>query len=213
MKSPWEWTEEDIQSMIRNGIKESIDLDYKACASLAKTEGKKDEISKDVSAFANSAGGTIIYGVIEQDNIPVAIDTGYDPTDISREWLEQIINSRIQPRIDDIRINQIELSGANAGKVIYCVNIPQSKRAPHMAHDKRYYKRFNFQSIAMEDYEVKDVSRRLEVPDLEIQYRLLNDKLIFYGDGTFSDSIDISPLITNKSSISVDHSINIQVPP
>ena len=64
MKMPWEWDEDDILSMIKDEVQESINLDYKACDSLGKSDGRKREISKDVSAFANSAGGTIIYGIL-----------------------------------------------------------------------------------------------------------------------------------------------------
>ena len=37
-----------------------------------------------------------------------------------------------------------------------------------MANDNRFYKRFNFQSVPMEEYEVRDVSRRLDSPDLKM---------------------------------------------
>lgn len=57
MKPPWEWDESDIQELVAGQVQESLTLDYKACDALARTDGKKKEISKDVSAFANSAGG------------------------------------------------------------------------------------------------------------------------------------------------------------
>jgi hypothetical protein len=41
-----------------------------------------------------------------------------------------------------------------------------------MASDKRFYKRFNFETMPMEEYEVRDVSRRLIAPDLYIALRL-----------------------------------------
>jgi hypothetical protein len=167
MKAAWDWVEADIEELIRNQTQENLELDYKACAALAKTDARKTELSKDVSAFANSAGGTIVYGVHEQNHVPTAIDVGYDQNDISKEWLEQVINSGIQRRIDGIRINPVQLT-ATPGKVIYVVSIPQSMRAPHMALDKRFYKRFNFSSVPMEEYEVRDVGRRSETPDLEI---------------------------------------------
>jgi len=53
MPEPWLWEEADIISLITNGVQESLTLDYKRCDSLQKTDGKKKEISKDVSAFAN----------------------------------------------------------------------------------------------------------------------------------------------------------------
>lgn len=171
MKDSWLWEEADIQSLIANQIQEGLSLDYKRCDSLQKTDGKKKEISKDVSAFANSAGGTIVYGIVEDKHVPTGIDDGYDPKDISKEWIEQVINSTIEQRIDGVRIKEIGLSGAKAGRSIYVVYVPRSTRAPHMASDNRYYKRFNFESVPMEDYEVRDVSRRLEVPDLYVEFR------------------------------------------
>ena len=46
--------------MTAQNEQENIALDYKASDSLQNTEGKQNEISKDVSAFANSAGGVIV---------------------------------------------------------------------------------------------------------------------------------------------------------
>src|SRR5262245_49803180 len=104
MKDSWEWEEPDIQQLIDDKIEESITLDYKASAALSRTDNKKvTELTKDVSAFANSAGGTIVYGVAEDPSdrrLPGGIDGGVDPKDISREWLEQILNTRIQRRVD-----------------------------------------------------------------------------------------------------------------
>ena len=120
MKNPWDWEEEDIDLLIQNRVQESLTLDYKGCDSLDKNNpNRKKELSKDVSAFANSAGGIILYGVIETNHLPIKIDVGYDPADLTREWLEQVINSSIQRRIDGIRIKQIELNKSNPGKVIY----------------------------------------------------------------------------------------------
>lgn len=170
MRQPWEWEEDDIVALISNRTQESIDLDYKECDALALTDSKKNEVSKDVSAFANSAGGTIVYGVIEDKHVPLRLDHGFDPNVISKEWLEQVISFRIKRTIDGVRIKQIELSKSNPGKVVYVVYVPQSTRAPHQASDKKFYKRRNFASEPMEEYEIRDVANRSEVPDLWLQY-------------------------------------------
>lgn len=168
MKPPWEWDEASIRELIASQVQESLTLDYKSCGSLARTDAKKREISKDVSAFANSAGGTIVYGVVEDKHVPTEIDVGYLPTDISKEWLEHVVQTNIQRRIDGVRINPVQLTGSAVGKVLYVVSIPQSVRAPHMAADNRFYKRFNFESVPMEEYEVRDAGRRNESPNLEL---------------------------------------------
>lgn len=62
-----EYSIEIIESLIANEVEENIHLDYKASGALGKKDEKKSEIVKDVSAFANSDGGIIIYGLTEED--------------------------------------------------------------------------------------------------------------------------------------------------
>ena len=57
-----------INRLIADGIEEGINLDYKASPSLTRDSGPTNEMCKDVSAFANSAGGQIIYGVAERSD-------------------------------------------------------------------------------------------------------------------------------------------------
>ncbi|MDK2822937.1 MAG: hypothetical protein PWP71_855 [Clostridia bacterium] len=162
-----DWTLKDIELIIQNNILENKQLEFKACDALK--DEYKDEISKDVSSFANSAGGVIIYGIKELEEgrtIRLELDEGYDINDrINKEWLENVIYSRISPKIEGIYINPIEIKN---GKVIYVVIIPQSTTA-HMAGNYRYYKRRNFKSEPMEDYEVRDVMNRQKKPDLQIR--------------------------------------------
>src|SRR4051812_3861855 len=138
MKQPWEWDNDDLLRLIADRVQESISLDYKRSKALSKDT--KAEISKDVSALANSAGGMIVYGMMEDKHYPIGLDAGTDPNDLSKEWLDQVISSNIQRRIDGVRIKQIELAKHNPGRVAYVVDVPQSSRAPHQAADKKFYK-------------------------------------------------------------------------
>jgi len=169
LRSVREWDETDIDFFIKNQIKEDLNLDYKRSKSLEDNEHNKEEISKDVSAFANSDGGTIIYGIREEDHLPKEIDGGIE-AEGKREWLEQVINSRIRPRIPNVIINQIDLKSIQE-KAIFAVEIPVGTTA-HQASDYRYYKRFNFQSIPMYDYEVKMTINRFIEPKIELQIDL-----------------------------------------
>lgn len=157
-----EWTEADLQQLIANEVEESTSLEYKRAASLGKDNDRKNEIFKDVSAFANSAGGVLVYGVAEADGKPSHIDP-VDPNVYGKEWLEDIITSNVQPRIDGLHINPVPLAGANAGRVVYVLTISQGLTA-HQARDKKYYKRFNFKAEAMEHYEVQDTMNRAKTP-------------------------------------------------
>lgn len=192
------WTENDVLELIKNGTPESLTLDYKRIDSLGNNDKKKNELSKDVSAFANSAGGTLIYGVIEDKNVPISIDGGVDPKVITKEWIEQVINSRIQRRIPNILIHQIPLSVSN--NVIYVIDIPQSHQAPHMAADKKFYKRFNFESIPMEEYEVRDVSNRISTPNLNLELHFIHNHLTYRTSNNYTG---FNPFVINLTNSSV----------
>lgn len=160
-----EYTISDIEQLIRDEVEENIHLDYKRDGALSKEEKKKAEITKDISAFANSDGGIIIYGLAESDHKPQSI-TYIDGLVYTKEWLENIVNI-IQPRIDGVKIYPVRKDN-DLKQSLYIVKIPRSFQAPHMAKDKRYYKRFNFLSEPMEDYEVKDVMYRHHSPKLAL---------------------------------------------
>src|SRR5260370_25050928 len=145
MKNPWEWDENDLLDIVKAGTQESIELDFKRSDALQNVKGQKDvryEISKDISALANSAGGTLIYGMLEDGHVATGLDGGSDPNVVKKEWLQQVINSTIHRKIDGVRVNQIALTTHNPGNVAYVVYIPQSMRTPHQALDKKFYKRY-----------------------------------------------------------------------
>ena len=168
------WHQDLIQRYIDDGIQESLSLEYKSAGALSKTDNRKTvEITKDVSAMANSSGGLIIYGVQEfndksKRHLPECISP-IDGTQISKEWLEQIINN-IKPRISGVVIHPVELNNSS-NQVLYVVEIPQSTTA-HQASDWVYYKRYNFQVLPMEDYEIRDVMNRAAAPNASLKISL-----------------------------------------
>jgi hypothetical protein len=203
MKDPVEWDEVEVASLIQNQVQESLTLDYKRSDALGKTEAKRNELSKDVSAFANSAGGVILYGMAEDKHFPIKTDDGLDPNEISKEWIEQVVNSSIHPKIDGLRVNQISLCSKGSGKVLYAIYVPAAtSRAPHQAKDKRYYKRYNFECVPMEDYEIRDIYRRASTPDLWLEFRFEKgdtEKIIFQPETSQSDAISLRGIVGNRS--------------
>ena len=147
---------DDLKLLIKNEVQENIHLDYKDSRAIDKN--KRHEIAKDASAFANSDGGILIYGIREEEHLPIEIDQGVDHRIFTREWLEEVITSNITPIIDELKIIQIPLSETNSA---FAIQIPKSYRAPHQDQSsKRYFKRYNFKSQPMENYEINDVRSR-----------------------------------------------------
>lgn len=209
------WNEERLLMLVKTQEPESLYLDYKACGSLT-AEGKdkeriKNDIGRDVSAFANAGGGTIIYGIKEEkhgNGIPECIDDGFDPAEISKDWLDQVIEDRIRRKIDGIRIYPVPLTTTHPGRVAYVVEIPESTRAPHQAKDHIYYKRKERGNSPMEEYEVRDVSRRLETPDLRIEYFIGEENKEHQFSLTTVDlDLSLRAKITNDGPMPADHAV------
>lgn len=162
---------EDLDRLVANEVQESLHLEYKDSREL---ENGGPNVPKEVSAFANSDGGTLIFGIAEKGHKPIGIDCGVDHTKYTRERLEDTITGNIAPVIGDLEIVQIPLTKARS---VYSVSIPKSSRGPHQDRKtKKYYRRFNFKAEPMEDYEISDVRGRvLVLPplvffDVEVQY-------------------------------------------
>lgn len=155
---------EDLQSLINNQVEESIYLDFKSAGSLEKSDKKRIELSKDVASFANSDGGIIIYGIKEVDH--VASEYSFiDGNEFTKEWIEQVISSYVQRRISNVKIYPIRIDG-DIKKSIYIVKISYSYDAPHLSKDNRYYKRYNFMSVPMEEYEIRQTYDRVSKSEL-----------------------------------------------
>ena len=59
-----EITADDIKSLITNSVRESKTLEYKQILPGGQDKDKKEFLA-DISSFANSSGGDIIYGIKE----------------------------------------------------------------------------------------------------------------------------------------------------
>lgn len=152
---------EDLEAMIKNSEQESLNLEYKRSASIGNDSGKRKEIAKDVSSFANADGGMIIYGIVENNHLPERLDEGVEHAKYNREWLENVITSNIAPKIEGLEISQIPLTDTHSA---FAVEIPKSFRDAHQErNERRYYKRYNFKAQSMEDYEIQDIRNRKRV--------------------------------------------------
>ncbi|MEI6520553.1 MAG: ATP-binding protein [bacterium] len=162
-----DWTLDDIRELLQNSEQENLMLEYKSSGAVGDwSPSKRNELAKDVCAFANSAGGIIVIGVCEEGHKPSYLDDGVDTRISSKEAIESALQARISPRVENLTIK--EIPNPDQPFFSYFVfGVPSSMRAPHMCNPfYRFYRRYNFESVPMEQYEVEDVRRRQTEPSL-----------------------------------------------
>lgn len=134
-------TIEDIQLLVDNEVGEGRTIEYKSELHIAKGDERKEFLA-DVSSFANSDGGDLIFGVTENDltHIPSSlcgVRIGNEDEFILK--LESMFRDSFQPRIQSIQFRIIPLF---EDLIILLIRIPRSYQMPHRViyngHDKFY---------------------------------------------------------------------------
>ena len=128
-------------------------------------------LSKQISAFANGAGGRVFIGIDDSGKIDGGV-----PVDLkgggTRAWLEDIVPSVVDPPLNSCNVYEVSAERADSqikpGRGIYVVEIPASSDAPHQSKDHRYYLRIAGKSRPMGHVHLQDVLRRTRHPQVTL---------------------------------------------
>lgn len=128
----------DIETLIRNQVRESRAIDYKE-ALPGNADDEKKEFLRDVISFANTSGGDLLFGIREARDsagkttglpdpaAPVGLQ-GIGNVDQEIRRLDDMITNGVAPRITGVRIKALDFSH---GPVLVA-RIPRSWVGPHM---------------------------------------------------------------------------------
>jgi hypothetical protein len=201
------WDAARVRALVAASVPESLTMEYKAGGALRREPRAMDEMTKDASAMANSAGGILIYGIAEDSGTHELSLVPVNGAEFSREWLEQVL-SQVSPRIPGLRIHPVDI-GPAGNQVVYVVEIPKSSTA-HQARDLKYYARRNFQSVAMQDHEIRDVMSRTKHPKLVVKAELV----VYDTRNTEGNHGVLALKITNDSEVFARYlSVVVDAPP
>jgi hypothetical protein len=187
MKEVREWNENYILNIPAGEhdwveFKEARKLDLSLSG--VKDGDVRNELSKQISAFANTGGGTIVYGVSDAPPgatrmVDASGGVSLSIKDGTKEWLEDII-----PQLVDFPLLRFNIyvvvgdaptSGIGVGKGLILVEIPESESAPHQANDYKYYARVGGKSRPIPHRLVLDIIGRARHPKMNVTCEVVSE--------------------------------------
>src|SRR6266699_1722319 len=104
--------ESDLQMLVDNTVREGREVEYKEALTI-QTEDQKQEFLNDVSSFANTSGGYLIYGIKESKDdagkpVEVCGLKGENPGKRIGD-MENIIRTGLEPRLLGISMHAVSL--------------------------------------------------------------------------------------------------------
>lgn len=161
-KNPNDLDLTDIDRLIENQVPESKTLDYKSELKIEKGDDRKEFLA-DISAFINTEGGSLIFGIKEQKDSKgqnLGIPDSKTPITIENldkltQQLEDLVRNNLEPRVGNIGINPIQVED---DKYILVISTRKTFGLPHMVTFKasnKFYKRRNSGKYLVDVYELQ----------------------------------------------------------
>jgi hypothetical protein len=154
-------TERDVQQLATDRIPETLTLEFKQQLNLDRDEDRR-EAAKDCSAFANTVGGQILYGISER-NLPDGSKVAGPITPLTEgnidERLGNVLASAIQPPPRP-RMVKVPVTGG----FVLTVEILPSSLDLYMVtayNEARYYRRDERAVRRMTEPEIREAYARI----------------------------------------------------
>jgi predicted HTH transcriptional regulator len=155
-RQPSPFTDELLSAAVEAGIVETDDLDWKRDLPPPK-ELPKADFPKDIAAMANSGGGMIVYGVVEQHKAAAGrADTG-DLTEVHERSLHSAAITAITPPVFGLEVYRLGIDPRAVAVVV-----PGSVDGPHLIYEGEYFGapiRNNSDTVWMKEREIAAMYR------------------------------------------------------
>lgn len=180
-----------VEALVLERQQEGPSLEFKTkedASSPTASRSDKKNLGKTLSAFCNSQGGVLIWGVnAEKDED--AIDAAKELCPIINpeafeSRIQTLLSDILAPKTDGIEVASITDPHGNNGVVL--IWVPHSTRRPHRStQDHHYYKRSGDSSYRMEHFDLEDIFMSRQSANLELVWEAqaggaINQNPLFY---------------------------------
>ncbi len=201
-----------IDRWIAAKLGEDLHLDCKRKANAQSPDlelSDKKSLAATISAFANSEGGLLLWGVDarEVDGVDCLIGKYPIPSVTAfKSNIEHAIADLISPPVPGLEIVEIP-NTADATSGYLAIMVPLSERRPHIARHKgerAFYFRNGHKSEMMEVFQVRDQMLRRTIPKLEfdIDVRVAHEDMDYSARQFSLVSVALELVLRNNSEVS-----------
>jgi hypothetical protein len=134
-------TQAHIEQLVADQTHEGPHLDFKRDLPIAWNDAAKHEFLADTTAFANSGGGDLIFGIDEDGQaqalrvIPQVISN----VDQEIRRLQDLLLNLAEPRLPGVKVQAVQVSVAGTDGHVIVVRIPQSWAGPHRVKTNQHF--------------------------------------------------------------------------
>jgi hypothetical protein len=131
----------------------------------------KTELVTDVTAFANAGGGTVIYGLREDQRDGQSVAAAISPvTDgaVTQDRLRDIIHSNTDPALRGFSITTHVMQGGR----IFVITVEEGDTAYQNKRDFKFYSRVDASAHPMYAFAIRDVMNRRTRPHVSVELRI-----------------------------------------
>lgn len=200
-------TLEEITALLGQA-EESVSLEFKSGRTFDEFNSARSELVKDVTAFANAGGGTILFGIQSRLDGGRSVADQLEPVTnqaITKDRLAEIIWSNTDPPFGGFKIDVIPVAGTEA---IYVIRVDQGDTAYQNRIDRKFYQRVEAMSQPMYAFAIRDVMNRRTTA---VVRAVLNVRPISLGPDFHH--YRIVPTLTNDGMVTAHHwTLQVDVP-
>ncbi len=202
----------DLEQLQSNAVAEGKTIEYKQKLPTDSDRDKKEFLA-DISSFANTSGGDLIYGITEKDGTPKSIDgVEVGNVDETIRKYESIIRAGIEPRIA-CSTHTIKLAN---NKLVFIFRISKSWLSPHRViyqkHGK-FHSRHSAGKYSMDTAELRTAFTLSQTLTEQITKFKTERITQIYGDNLpvpFEDGAKIALHLIPLESFSPNYSIDLK---
>jgi len=164
---PRDIAEPALLGLVAGQVPEGKTIDYKQELP-GSSDGAKKDFLADLCSFANAGGGHIIYGMTENEGLPVELIGVAGDIDKAVLRLESMARDGIRPPISGLELVRVALANGNSSIV---ASIPKSWNPPHQVIFQKDYRFYTRGSAGKQHIDVDEL-RRIVLLSQEIGERV-----------------------------------------